>query len=617
MYYTLHEADITKFVDMDLLSFLRGSVAEKAVCCALLFLSFAGYAVLLRRRNVRAAFIPGTVVSAVMLAMFAGGITGTLAVLMWITFLGGLGCLLFCGVSFFVRRPAGSLGSDFWLISVFILAVSVFFLFRLRDTILIGYDDFSHWGTVARDIISHDRLPLAADKQIMFKSYPPGTALFIYYVEKVAGMGEPGYFFAQQFLKLCFLSSLFIVTESMDSPGKKAASAALVTVAVFFLLLFGTSVLTLTVDTVLSCAGIFCFLTCCYPKKAFPDSLTLPILGSCAAVLIKNSGIYFFLIALAWILCEMIAGKRFRSRRSFRLFWMLLPVLVVVVWQWHVSVAFPNGLQAKHSMSMTWYSGIMSAKTGAEYSEEFSLIAGLIVNPQKNQALILLGALILAGVCSCRLMNRQNGLLRFIVFLLVVSVLYQVGMLAMYFTSMSHKEIMVQKGSDYARYNSTLCHFLIAMMLVCIHRIMAADAGQIVLNAAGAVCLLAGAVWVMAGNTRLEDLDPQVRKVVYNSDEDVRTKQQIEGMLDRLTESTGSGPAPGQLMIRITQEQMDNDYAYLKYMSNYILQQKPKLYADDNEASFVEYRDSSKFVYCFDLVNDTVSEITPSTRPES
>ena len=88
-------------------------------------------------------------------------------------------------------------------------------------------------------------------------------------------------------------------------------------------------------------------------------------------------------------------------------------------------------------------------------------------------------------------------------------------------------------------------------------------------------------------------------------------------MLDRLTESTGSGPAPGQLMIRITQEQMDNDYAYLKYMSNYILQQKPKLYADDNEASFVEYRDSSKFVYCFDLVNDTVSEITPSTRPES
>lgn len=597
---------------MDLLSFLRGSEAGKAICCALLFLSFAGYAVFLRRRNVRAAFIPGTVVCAVMLAMFAGGITGTLAVVMWITFLGGLGCLLFCAVGFFVHRPAESLGSGFWLMSAFVLAVSVFFLFRLRDTILIGYDDFSHWGTVARDIITHDRLPLAADEQIMFKSYPPGTALFIYYVEKVIGLGEPGYFFAQQFAKLCLLSSLFAATESMDSLGKKAASTILTSIAVVFLLIYGTSVLTLTVDTMLSCGGIFCFLVCCYPGKDFPDGLALPVLGSCAVVLIKNSGIYFFLISIAWICCEMIAGKRFRSRRSFRLFWMLLPVLVVVVWQWHVSLAFPDGLEAKHTMNMTWYSGIMSEKTKTEYSEEFSLIMGMIVNPQTNRSLILIGSLILAGLCSCRLMNRQNGLLRFMVFILIVSVLYQAGIFAMYFTSMSHSEIMAQKGSDYLRYNSTLCHFLIAMMLVCIHRIMAAGEGRTVLKAAGVACLLAGAVWVMTGNTRLEDLDPRVRKVTYHSDENVRTKQQIEGMLDRLVESTGGGPESGQLMIRISQEQKDRDFSYLFHMSKYILQQKPNLYADDDETSFAEYWDASKFVYCFDLVNDTVSGIMPA-----
>ena len=126
---------------------------------------------------------------------------------------------------------------------------SFLFLFiLLKDNLWIHYDNFSHWGIVAKEIVTYNQFPNFQSDLIQFQSYATGSASFIYYMSKITGLHSEGFMsVAQSWLVLsaCFT---FFVWISRNS--KKYS----IPVIMFIILLFIVNIqpYDLLVDTLLT-----------------------------------------------------------------------------------------------------------------------------------------------------------------------------------------------------------------------------------------------------------------------------------------------------------------------------------------------------------------------------
>src|SRR5699024_8009522 len=73
----------------------------------------------------------------------------------------------------------------------------LYFLFLLSNQELVHYDNFSHWGTVVKEIFLNNALPTEWTHISDFTNYPPGTAIFIYYFMKATFPSEGMALFGQ------------------------------------------------------------------------------------------------------------------------------------------------------------------------------------------------------------------------------------------------------------------------------------------------------------------------------------------------------------------------------------------------------------------------------------
>lgn len=78
------------------------------------------------------------------------------------------------------------------------------------------YDDFSHWATVLKVMLRNNRFPNFEESDIIyFPSYPPGTAAFIWFFEKAAGISsEWSQMFFQAALTVAMTLPLFAYAKS-------------------------------------------------------------------------------------------------------------------------------------------------------------------------------------------------------------------------------------------------------------------------------------------------------------------------------------------------------------------------------------------------------------------
>ena len=148
-------------------------------------ISLLGFFLALRfiRRELHPAFYPAVTVSLISVALCAGGLLGVLpqaaGALLWL----GIACFAGFGVPFLRKDLKNRNGREIrpfvWMMGSF-CALCALAAVLLRGHFLYSYDDFSHWGLAARVLLSEDRLPLPEDG-MMFPSYPPGTACFLYF----------------------------------------------------------------------------------------------------------------------------------------------------------------------------------------------------------------------------------------------------------------------------------------------------------------------------------------------------------------------------------------------------------------------------------------------------
>lgn len=457
-----------------------------------LLLSLIGYSMFVSNwKKIPFAFSVPLSVSAIMLVTFLGGIFRILPLMPRI--LCGLGIiLLICVLLQMVTKKTAindPLSIAFQLLIWCGGVIFLYFQFTSSTFFLTHYDNFSHWGIVARQIIVSNHFPTAAEADVIsFRAYPTGSAAWIYYCSKVLQCSDTGILlFGQAVAVFSFYFSLLGCVKSKNRIVFLLESAAGGILAIA-LCNYNITLNHLLVDNLVAGIMMFALLFII----SLHDQMTRYYLELClivsACIIVKTSGMILLTLSLYAVFClyEEYAGKEhlYFQKRIKRLIsnqpvdsgiaepvfpivpcisLIAVPLLIFVLWKIHCHFTFSMlGISGgKHSGSL---SGLLTTMgSGKERFEKAAIILPKFFGLTSNRGWVMI--LWMAGLVIGKLVAgdnlRENYLLHrksvsVLTITLILYIVYEISLFAMYMFSMTLSEMIRQNGRDYFRYNSTI-----------------------------------------------------------------------------------------------------------------------------------------------------------------
>ncbi|MCA9765902.1 MAG: lantibiotic ABC transporter permease [Carnobacterium sp.] len=345
---------------------------------------------------------------------------------------------------------------DFLMAFLLVLFGSTLFM-----TQLVHYDNFSHWALIVKYLLTESSLPAISDGIISFSAYPIGSSLFVYYVSWVAGYSESILLIGQFLLIIAAFYALFAVSRD----DRKALVSGLIfsSLAVFNYFNIAIRMNTLLVDFLLpllalaALSGIYVYRDN-FKLASFHTAVILSVLG-----IVKNSGVFFVLLVLAYYL--FIAIKQMK-KYGFRLFTIILMIGTVfstfildIVWGQHVKSTFVE-VTSKHAVSLSSYQEIFSSKSSEIIDQVTATYIKTILSLEtvSTQGILLIQIVFIGTMLFIHFgFKRKSKLMPVFIVLDSAIVLYYVGILLMFLFSMPTDEALVLAGFD--RYASSMVIF--------------------------------------------------------------------------------------------------------------------------------------------------------------
>lgn len=426
----------------------------------LFFGSASGYlALFVRRFGLRFEFAPFMYCAFISTAMLLAGLLNIMPAAAAVLFVAGYALL---AVYIWKGRKSLRFGRNAALGAGLLLA-SCYFALLCRDAMFTQYDDFSHWALVVKDMLLNNRLPAASDTIVMFKAYPLGSSLFIYYACGIIGSADACCLWAQLFMMLCYLLTMAAFID------KKHLYLLAIPVLFAVYSLCCKYIYDLGVDSLLPLAGVGAFAGLYYYRGAPKKAALFFALPSIWLVNIKNSGVFFWLVCLIYLI--FLARGEDRRRRWKLFLWGAAPAAAaLLVWNRHVAHAFSDaGVYSKHAMSLENFYSVFRQKT----LWDIVYITRSFVSRLFSLDSLSLRALlaILAVLALLYLLRKADGqpenrreLGRAAIALAAVLVCYQIGLLAMYIFSMPDYEALELASFD--RYESSAVQFVYGIFAI-------------------------------------------------------------------------------------------------------------------------------------------------------
>jgi hypothetical protein len=186
-------------------------------------------------------------------------------------------------------------------ILTFILG-SLFIWIKYRDYTYASWDEFSHWGFAIKQMFSLNGL-VGPHDALRFKDYPPGTALFQYFVLKIIGYSEGNAYVAQNILLFSTITCLLQGHKS-NRPVQYLLGTLLGVGAIES---FGLGPEAIYADSVLAClfgATIVTYLNRSECKKVSDALKIAPLIA--VIPLLKQIGILFAIIIVIFIILHQL-----------------------------------------------------------------------------------------------------------------------------------------------------------------------------------------------------------------------------------------------------------------------------------------------------------------------
>lgn len=398
-----------------------------------------------RKGKIPILFVPVVTAVGISLFLYAGALTGMLNPSSWLVVGAGL-----LGFSFFIKNvaeknvsfPAPTLfsvcfGSGILIFTVLTLG------FRFEH-----YDNFSHWAMIVKSMLITDQLPDAGNQLVTFKNYPPGCAVFIYYVCKFLGNAQGVMLLAQNsILFSCFLAVFGIIKEkqrfllySFLGMGCSLLSYLNLTIRINNLL----------VDLLLPLLAMAA-IAFVYQSR---DSLwktslcTALILGF--TCIVKNTGIVFAGFVLAYYIWNIGKKKGIAAwiKAVTVCMTVCLALIPYVVWNLYVRCRF-SGIEQKFQLAFRKQESLaVSKEQYGQITEEF-VKAAFSTSNRAILAFFLCNIAAVLAVLFVRIfLKKQWKLGRVLIVVDLMTIVYHIGILGLYLFSMPEEEAVRLAGFD-------------------------------------------------------------------------------------------------------------------------------------------------------------------------
>lgn len=436
----------------------------------LLTLSFTGWGLYIYiKLKFHPAFIPLYLFACFTCIVFVGGLLNIMPLMVNLIFFIGLMYFVFC-IFILWKKKFSIKGLLVPSLFGFIL-FTVCFVLLLKGLILIHYDNFSHWGLIVKEMFRINGLP-DGTTQVTFRNYPPGSAVFIYFVGKIVGYTESHALMAQALLIAANLSVLFVFCK-----WKRVDHLLLTGVtSIVLLVIIKNHLYNLLVDTLLGFTALSMSIIAFYYRNNWKMSLIINTPLAILLILIKDSGKFFLiinLILIVWFIYEYYFKGKHNKLVIGKIFYHVLMFLIAIplglnyLWIKYTQKVYPQASYSSNKFAVS-ISKVSSSEKSVDFKENLvPTIVKAVINfdsPFIQSILFLDGLIIIIALVIFLKKKRISKLmLKLFVFGNFVFLFYLVGIYFMYLYLMPEGEAARLAGFN--RYYSTIVIYLTGLFM--------------------------------------------------------------------------------------------------------------------------------------------------------
>lgn len=443
----------------------------------LFFVSSWGYVFLFRKKaKIELYFVPIFVISALSLFLFAGGLFGALKQSAYIALALGLLCFCYMVFQLAVKKLSFQSPLEYEPCGIILLLGTLIFTLLVLNLRLLHYDNFSHWAVIVKYLLSADSFPQPDTKIVVFLDYPPGTAVFIYYVCRFLGNSQGVMLAAQNLMVFsCFYCIFGIVREKRRFLLYSFLGMGCAVLSYLNLTIRINNLLVDFLLPLLSLASISC--TSRYSGRPIPTSVyNFFLLGFTSTV--KGTGIVFSSIAFLYYLFSIFrrGGRKSPAEKNHRYTGKIKRLLLVILtgfgmvfpyalWEYRMNTVFSDYV-SKFDIDANQLGGENMApvrELHSQITEDF-IRASLDLTTRAAQVFLLCNILALIAIIFVRLKRKRKWKLgRLLIIADIMVVLYYAGILYMYLYSMPEEEAVNLAGFD--RYACSIMVLFVGILI--------------------------------------------------------------------------------------------------------------------------------------------------------
>ena len=349
---------------------------------------------------------------------------------------------------------------------------SYIILYGIMAILLIGFisivwDDFSHWLLTVKNMVLFNELSNNSKSTILFKTYPPATAIIQYFYNFVGGIGfrSLNLEYNSQLITNYFVMILLLSIVNMIQLSKKTK---IILYPVLFLIpaIFNTEIyVSLYVDVILSIMGVYLIIFYEYIKKQkinkrfeFIDMAFATLFLS----LIKSTGTAIIVFYPIYIVIDLILTKKYKFNLKVIITILISLLLGKKSWGYYLSRTKADIIWETGKITLGNVLKVFDGK-GQQYQYEtinnfFKAILKQRIGifPYTVFFIIMIGLLIYLYI-----RKKDNERLKLLIYNILIIVIYPISLLLMYIFIFSPAEAI--NLASFSRYLSTIVIFLILL----------------------------------------------------------------------------------------------------------------------------------------------------------
>lgn len=330
-----------------------------------------------------------------------------------------------------------------------------------------SYDNFSHWALISKQLFMHDCLPSFEYNADDFTTYPPGSALFIYFIGLLVGKTEHAMILGQAYLIIGILSSLMVLFKDKN----KLLSSILFIVFTLFIFVSNVVITDLLIDTLLGVLGILSVLFAYYYRDNIKKAGILLAMMSCVFIIFKNSGFLFITMNVLLMLIIGFRNKNIKKSLLYIVLMLLCAAGFFYLWQHHLLMVYydQSGLTTKHSISVA---NAMKNLGQNGYENSLAVIDVYLKNFININNLInwyMIGINIVLILLICLYKNNRKNIFKVLILCDVLYLCYWAAYGVLYVLSMPFAEAIVL--ACYNRYMMSCIIVLIGIVLIAVYEL--------------------------------------------------------------------------------------------------------------------------------------------------